>query len=103
MLRFIYYDDDVKIFCLQTRISITFRKMDPAKVPHSFRPDPELLSIIGPKTDKRRSPHNYSAPYIENESERTTQISNVAGFSSDADFPALGTPLRGGRSHYSRS
>ena len=102
MLCLIYYDDDVKILSLQSRISITFRKMDPAKVPHSFRPDPELLSVIEPKMDKR-SPHNYSAPYIENESERTTRISNVAGFSSDADFPALGTALRGGRSHYSRS
>jgi hypothetical protein len=58
--------------------------MDPKKVPHCFRPDPELLSIFEQKTDRRKK--------IVNESDRTGRVFNGPKLSSDADFPALGTP-----------
>jgi hypothetical protein len=58
--------------------------MDPKKVPHCFRPDPELFSTVEQKTVGRKK--------IVNESDRTGRVFGGPKLLTDAEFPALGTP-----------
>lgn len=84
------------------RISITFRKMDPTKVPYSFRPDKELLSTQpltnGTVLESREAaslPHSAGGQQVKNRiSEMVkSKSSEVVPFSLDSDFPALRGPV----------
>lgn len=80
------------------RISITFRKMDPTKVPQGFRPDLELLStqpLMDARYSKPRVPSTVVHPADDAQHEEGTP--KVLQFSLESDFPALAKPVPGGR------
>ncbi|KAI5084691.1 hypothetical protein GOP47_0000860 [Adiantum capillus-veneris] len=86
------------------RISITFRKMDPTKVPVSFRPDRELLSSrpLLPSTGyPKLSPLNASSNSVD-DSHVQNLDSDGYKFSLESDFPALGRKAPNGRLTNSR-
>ncbi|MCO5560971.1 hypothetical protein L7F22_014591 [Adiantum nelumboides] len=81
------------------RISITFRKMDPTKVPRSFRPDRELLSTrpLLLNTGNPRSSSPNSSSHSGENSLVGSLDSDGSRFSLESDFPALGKHNASGR------
>ncbi|CAH9082120.1 unnamed protein product [Cuscuta europaea] len=73
------------------RISVTFRKMDESKLPHTFRPDPELTKIM--PIVHRPLGKESSIKHINgsNGSVATTEITNLNNLISNDEYPPLGS------------